>query len=122
MPDTMIAGLELGGTKCVALLGTGPDHIVDRVGVPTDDPATTLGALEAVLDRWTFGSLGIAAFGPLDLARDSAAYGSVAATTKPGWSGTALRSLRSTWRSRRRHSGGHARRTRHPRSAASAPC
>ena len=88
----MIAGLELGGTKCVALLGTGPDHIVDRVGIPTDDPATTLGAIEAVLDGWDFDSLGIAAFGPLDLAPDSAAYGSVAATTKPGWSGTALRS------------------------------
>ncbi|MES2336989.1 MAG: ROK family protein [Pseudomonadota bacterium] len=92
MSDTMIAGLELGGTKCVALLGTGPDHIVDRVSVPTDDPATTLGALEAVLDRWTFDALGIAAFGPLDLDPTSAAYGSVAATTKPGWSGTALRS------------------------------
>ncbi len=26
----LIAGLELGGTKCVAILGTGPDDIRDR--------------------------------------------------------------------------------------------
>lgn len=86
----MIAGIELGGTKCIALLGDGPDDIVERVSVPTADPAATLAALEAVLDRWTFARLGIAAFGPLDLNPASPGYGSVAATTKPGWSGTAL--------------------------------
>jgi len=85
-----VAGLELGGTKCVALLGGGPDTIVERVTVPTTDPATTLGALEEVLDRWRFDAIGIAAFGPLDLAPTSATFGSVAATTKPGWRGTAL--------------------------------
>ena len=86
----MIAGLELGGTKCVAILGNGPDAIVERATVPTTDPATTLAALEAVLDGWTFDALGIAAFGPLDLDRGSADYGAVAATPKPGWSGTSL--------------------------------
>lgn len=86
----MIAGVELGGTKCVAVLGHADGRIVERASVPTSDPATTLSALEAVLDGWTFGALGLAAFGPLDLDRASAAYGSVAATTKPGWSGAAL--------------------------------
>lgn len=86
----MIAGIELGGTKCVAILGTGPDDIRDRVTVPTTDPATTLGGLEAVLDRWRFDALGIAAFGPLDLTPGVPGFGSVAATPKPGWSGTPL--------------------------------
>lgn len=86
----MIAGLELGGTKCVAILADGPDGIADRVTVPTTDPAATLGALEAILDRWDFAALGIASFGPLDLDRASEAYGSISATTKPGWSGTDL--------------------------------
>ncbi|NWO96475.1 fructokinase, partial [Escherichia coli] len=49
----LIAGIELGGTKCVALLATGPDDVRDRVTVPTTDPQATLAALEAVLDRWT---------------------------------------------------------------------
>ena len=87
----MIAGLELGGTKCVAILGEGPAWIVERASVPTTDPAATLGALEAILDRWRFDALGIAAFGPLDLDPGSATYGAVSATPKPGWSGADLR-------------------------------
>src|SRR3546814_14499750 len=63
----LIAGLELGGTKCVAILGTGPDDVRARDTVPTTDPATTLAALEQVLDGWQFDALGIASFGPLDL-------------------------------------------------------
>ena len=86
----MIAGLELGGTKCVAILGKGPNAIVARERVATTDPAATLAALEAILDRWHFDALGIAAFGPLDLDPGSECYGKVAATTKPGWSGTDL--------------------------------
>lgn len=86
----MIAGLELGGTKCVAVLGDEPGRVVERAVVPTEDPATTLAALEAILDRWTFDAIGIAAFGPLDLDRESAGFGSIVGTTKPGWDGTAL--------------------------------
>ncbi len=88
----MIAGLELGGTKCVALLGDGPERIVERVGVPTTTPEETVGALERALDGWAFERIGIASFGPLDLSPDSAVYGSIAGTTKAGWSGTALHS------------------------------
>ena len=34
----LIAGLELGGTKCVALLGTGPDDVRTRHTIPTTEP------------------------------------------------------------------------------------
>lgn len=88
----MIAGLELGGTKCVAVLGGADGVIVERVSVPTTDPGATLSALEAVLDNWHFDALGIAAFGPLDLDHASPGYGSIVATPKPGWSGTVLHS------------------------------
>ena len=84
----LIAGLELGGTKCVAILGTGPDDVRARETVPTTDPATTLAALEKILDSWRFDALGIASFGPLDLDPRSPDYGSVSATPKPGWTGT----------------------------------
>lgn len=86
----MIAGLELGGTKCVAILGSGPDDIRARETVPTADPATTLAAMEAVLDGWQFDAIGIASFGPLELDRQVADFGSITATTKPGWTGTDL--------------------------------
>ena len=86
----LIAGLELGGTKCVAILGAGPDDVRARETAPTTDPATTLAGLEEILDGWRFDALGIAAFGPLDLDPRSTDYGSISATPKPGWSGTDL--------------------------------
>ncbi|WP_404334595.1 ROK family protein [Sphingomonas sp. MMS12-HWE2-04] len=85
-----IAGIELGGTKCVALLATGPNEVGEQHTIPTTDPATTLAAIEAVLDGWAFDAIGIASFGPLELDRSRPDFGSVTATTKPGWTGTDL--------------------------------
>jgi fructokinase len=86
----LIAGIELGGTKCVVLLGSGPDDVRQRHMVPTNDPATTLAAIEALLDDWPFEAIGVASFGPLQLDSAACDYGSVTATTKPGWTGTDL--------------------------------
>lgn len=86
----MIAGLELGGTKCVAMLAGGPQRIAETAVVPTTTPEETLGALERILDGWAFDAIGIAAFGPLDLQRDSPTYGHMAATPKAGWGGASL--------------------------------
>jgi fructokinase len=88
MNAPLIAGLELGGTKCVALLATGPDDVREQRTIPTTDPAATLAAIEAVLDGWDFAGIGIASFGPVSLDSGAADYGSITATTKPGWSGT----------------------------------
>lgn len=85
-----IAGLELGGTKCVATLGSGPQDVRERHVIPTTDPVTTLAGLEAVLDGWAFDAIGIASFGPIELNPARPEFGSIVATTKPGWSGTDL--------------------------------
>ena len=91
MPSApLIAGLELGGTKCVALLATGPDDIRERLTVPTTTPDETLAALERALDGWDFDAIGVASFGPLELDSARPAFGSITATTKPGWTGTDL--------------------------------
>jgi len=86
------AGVELGGTKCVAILARGPDEIAARQTVPTTVPEETLSALEEILVGWQrehpFEALGIASFGPVDLHPDSPTWGHVITTTKPGWSGT----------------------------------
>lgn len=85
----LIAGIELGGTKCNCILATGPDDIRAEVRIPTTTPAETLAAVEATLDGWRgFDGIGIASFGPVSLDPDAADYGSIAATTKPGWSDT----------------------------------
>ena len=85
----LIAGIELGGTKCICILGSSPDNIIDQRRIETTDPRSTLDAVEAVLAQWQskrpFEAIGIASFGPLDFATSE-----IVRTTKPGWSGTKL--------------------------------
>ncbi|HEY0316373.1 MAG TPA: ROK family protein [Sphingomonas sp.] len=88
-PAALVAGVELGGTKCVCVLASGPDGIRDEARLPTTTPGETLPAIEAVLDAWKrdhgFAALGIGSFGPIDVDRSSPTYGSITATPKPGW-------------------------------------
>ncbi|HVY82215.1 MAG TPA: ROK family protein [Steroidobacteraceae bacterium] len=89
----LVAGVELGGTKCVCVLGTGPDDVRAQERLATTDPATTLARIESVLGKWVaqhgvIAALGVASFGPLALRKEQPAYGSIAATTKQGWSHT----------------------------------
>ena len=90
----MLAGVELGGTKCVCLVGTGPNDIRSQLTLPTgSNPEATLTHIDGVLSGWEtqYGpleALGIASFGPVDLAPKSPRYGHIVATTKPGWSNT----------------------------------
>ena len=84
------AGVELGGTKCVAILARGPQDVLAREVIPTSLPSETLGRIESAVLDWKrtqgFDALGIASFGPLDLDRQSPTYGHTVTTTKPGWS------------------------------------
>jgi fructokinase len=90
MLPTPLAGVEMGGTKCVCTLGTGPEDIRAQVTLPTLDPDTTLDAIASVIQHWLEGAappeaLGIASFGPIDLRRNSPSYGRMGATPKRGW-------------------------------------
>lgn len=98
-PARNLAGVELGGTKCVCTLACGPDAILDQRSVPTTTPSETLSAITAILLGWEdahgFDALGIASFGPLDLDPVSPGYGRILATTKPNWPGTDVRGILS---------------------------
>ncbi|MDQ2877489.1 MAG: ROK family protein, partial [Pseudomonadota bacterium] len=84
-----LQGVELGGTKCICILATGPDDIRDEVRIPTTTPDETLGAITTTLKRWSgYEALGIASFGPVSIDRDAADYGHITATTKQGWTDT----------------------------------
>lgn len=84
-----IAGVELGGTKCIAVLATGDGSIVAHRTIPTQAPVGTLRAIADQLGEWWgqggFERLGVASFGPLDLDPASPAFGTVTTTAKPGW-------------------------------------
>jgi fructokinase len=89
------AGVELGGTKCIAILGRGPEDILAREVIPTTSPDETLDAIGRVLDQWQFDALGIASFGPIDVDPSSPTYGRILATPKPGWAGADVLGLLS---------------------------
>ena len=86
----LAAGVELGGTKSIAVIARGP-HILARASVPTSGPAETLSALRNILAGWRgefpFNAIGIASFGPLQLSANQPDYGRMLNTPKPGWSG-----------------------------------
>lgn len=89
----LYAGLELGGTKTIAVLGT-PGLIRERVEFPTTSPEETLARAVQELTRWQATSpidaLGVAAFGPVRLAREAPDFGTILDTPKPGWRGARL--------------------------------
>jgi fructokinase len=91
------AGVELGGTKSIAVLARG-DTIVERVALPTTaDAAATLAAMRRQLDAWRrdtgFAALGIASFGPVAVTPGGSSFGHILATPKPGWSGAPVAPL-----------------------------
>lgn len=88
----LLCGVELGGTKCVCLLGSPGGETRAQVSVPTGrDPEETLRRIEGIMRGWSaahgpFAAIGVASFGPLELRHGSANYGRIGATTKEGWS------------------------------------
>ena len=84
-----IAGVELGGTKCVCVLSQDGATIVEARRIDTTDPETTMAAIEQALDQWRgFDAIGIASFGPIGIDTKAASYGHIPATTKQGWANT----------------------------------
>jgi fructokinase len=90
----LLGGVELGGTKCVCLIGTGPGDIRAQVSIPTgEDANATLDRIQAAFEEWSIAhgpiaALGVASFGPVELNRTSARYGFITSTAKPGWRNT----------------------------------
>lgn len=87
--DPLLAGIELGGTKTVAVLARG-GSILDSLRVATTTPAGTLAPIADWLAERRPDALGIASFGPVAIRRDDPRFGQVLATPKPGWQGVDL--------------------------------
>jgi len=90
----VIAGIELGGTKSVALIAQ-DDAIIDMLRIPTGMPEVTLRVLSDQVARWAqrhpVVALGIGSFGPLGLDRRASDFGRITTTPKPHWSNVDVR-------------------------------
>ena len=81
--------IEAGGTKVLLGISDASGTISARHRIDTTSPEAVIGAaIGWFKDHLSHPvAIGIASFGPLDLAPDSATWGHVTRTTKPGWSG-----------------------------------
>lgn len=93
MTEPLVAGIELGGTKAIALVARGTE-IVEEHRLETGTPIDTLAALATRLEEWRsdypFEAIGVASFGPLTTDPSDQRFTGIARTPKPGWSGTPL--------------------------------
>jgi len=86
--------IEVGGTKVICAVATGPDDIRSEISLPTETPERTLAAVIAYFkdyqkkSRIQLDAVGIGCFGPLDLHEDSETYGYITATPKLDWRNT----------------------------------
>lgn len=90
--DVLAGAIEGGGTKFVCAVGTNPQDLA-RAEFPTaSGPERVLAQVtgwlaEAQRRRGKIKAIGIGSFGPVDLYPDSATYGHITRTPKPGWGG-----------------------------------
>lgn len=95
MANDILAGVELGGTKCVCVLATPGGELLAQERVDTTSPEQTLPQIRAILRRWfetrpDIAALGIASFGPVDVDLASPGWGHIGQTPKPGWTGVGI--------------------------------
>lgn len=87
---SLFGAVEAGGTKFVCAVGTGPNDLRSVTRIPTTTPEETL---PQVLDFFrqqikavgVLDSIGIGAFGPVDVRPNSSTFGWFLNTPKPGW-------------------------------------
>ena len=86
---TLLAGIEGGGTKFVAMIGNDQGDVLHRERFPTTTPDETM---PLVLDyfmrqqaEYPFAAIGIGSFGPVDPDPKSLTYGHITTTPKAGW-------------------------------------
>ncbi len=84
----MYLGIEMGGTKVVLAVGTGPGDLSEAVRVATRDPATTCADVITVARQLAethgpFEAVGVGTFGPIGLSGPD--FGIMRRTPKAGW-------------------------------------
>lgn len=83
----VVGAIEAGGTKFVCGVGNADGVIRERVSFPTQYPEETLARVVDYFNDKDVAAIGVGSFGPIDIDENSATYGYVTTTPKPGWSG-----------------------------------
>ncbi len=82
-------GIEAGGTKWVCAVADSPGELLATERFPTTAPAETVArAVRFFAEHGPVDALGVGAFGPVDIHRDSPTWGTITTTPKPGWTNT----------------------------------
>jgi len=77
--------LEAGGTKMIVGVLDDDGNILDRASIPTTTPEETMKEMINYFKDKDIVSLGIGSFGPCDINKDSATFGTILDTPKAGW-------------------------------------
>ncbi|WP_077302126.1 ROK family protein [Virgibacillus pantothenticus] len=81
----LIGAIEAGGTKFVCAVGDEHGKIVEKTSFPTGAPEETLALAKQFFANFNIKALGVGMFGPVNLDRKSAKYGTVLNTPKIKW-------------------------------------
>jgi len=93
--NKLLGGIEAGGTKFHCVIANQQGDILAQQVIPTTTPDQTLPACVAFYQEQQaslgqLAALGIGSFGPVELNRDSPAFGCIKKTPKPAWSNTPI--------------------------------
>ena len=97
MTKPLYGAVEAGGTKFVCAVGSGPHDLREEYRFPTTDGpdtlATAIDYFRRQMRNIPLQAIGVGAFGPLDLRRNSPRFGTVTATPKSGWRNVDVRGI-----------------------------
>jgi fructokinase len=90
----LLGGIEAGGTKFVCAVGRGPGELRAEARFATTTPGETIARaiefLRQAAGDELLAAVGIGSFGPIDPNPESATFGHITSTPKPGWAQTDL--------------------------------
>ncbi len=90
MKGLRYGGLECGGTKMVMAVCDEKGTVLDKASIPTQGPEETLEHIVAYFKKHDVQTLGVGAFGPVDLNFSSPTFGNILNTPKLAWQNVPL--------------------------------
>lgn len=81
----LYGALEAGGTKMVLAVGNEKGEILEQKSIPTRTPEETMPEIISFFRAKNIDALGVGAFGPVDVVKDSPTYGRILNTPKIAW-------------------------------------
>lgn len=81
----MYGAIEAGGTKFVCAVGNDRGDIIDEAQFPTTVPDETMKEVFFFFQKHHVKAIGIGSFGPIEVNKDHADYGSITSTPKLAW-------------------------------------